>query len=78
MLGWPDSGASALAGAPRAVETGTPVPPSPLSIAVYRSLWIATIVANIGTCMKDVAAGWLMTTLSPSPLLVALVQAATI
>jgi MFS family permease len=51
--------------------------PGPLSFPVFRALWIATIVSNIGTWMHDVGAGWLMTSLSPSPLLVALVQAAT-
>ena len=50
---------------------------SPLSFPVFRALWIATIISNIGTWMHDVGAGWLMTSLSPSPLLVALVQAAT-
>ncbi|MFK0685742.1 MFS transporter [Ochrobactrum sp. BD67] len=50
---------------------------SPLSFPVFRALWIATIISNVGTWMHDVGAGWLMTSLSPSPLLVALVQAAT-
>ncbi len=49
----------------------------PLDFPVFRALWIATIVSNIGTWMHDVGAAWLMTSLSPSPLLVALVQAAT-
>lgn len=49
----------------------------PLGFPVFRALWIATVVSNIGTWMHDVGAGWLMTSLSPSPLLVALVQAAT-
>jgi MFS family permease len=49
---------------------------SPLSIALFRSLWIATIVSNIGTWMQDVGAGWLMTSLSSSPSMVALVEAA--
>ncbi|WGF90277.1 MFS transporter [Marinivivus vitaminiproducens] len=49
----------------------------PLSFPVFRALWIATIVSNIGTWMHDVGAGWLMTSLSPNPLLVALVQTAT-
>jgi len=49
----------------------------PLSFPIYRSLWIATVVSNVGTWMHDVGAGWLMTSLSPSPLLVALVQTAT-
>lgn len=49
----------------------------PLGFPVFRALWIATIVSNVGTWMHDVGAGWLMTSLSPNPLLVALVQAAT-
>lgn len=51
--------------------------PGPLSFPVFRALWIATIISNVGTWMHDVGAGWLMTSLSPSPLLVALVQTAT-
>src|SRR5664279_1961718 len=49
---------------------------SPLRNGLFRSLWIATIVSNVGTWMQDVGAGWLMTSLSSSPSLVALVEAA--
>ncbi|WP_142846161.1 MFS transporter [Telmatospirillum sp. J64-1] len=49
----------------------------PLAYPIFRALWIATIVSNIGTWMHDVGAGWLMTSLSPSPFMVALVQTAT-
>jgi MFS family permease len=35
------------------------------------------LLSNVGGWMHDVGAGWLMTTLNPSPLLAALVQAAT-
>ena len=49
---------------------------SPLKNSLFRSLWIATIVSNIGTWMQDVGAGWLMTSLSSSPSMVALVEAA--
>lgn len=49
---------------------------SPLQNTLFRSLWIATIVSNVGTWMQDVGAGWLMTSLSPSPSMVALVEAA--
>jgi len=52
-------------------------PWAPLQHKVFRMLWIASIVSNIGTWMHEVGAGWLMTTLAPSPLMVALVQAAT-
>ncbi len=49
----------------------------PLHNSVFRSLWLATIVSNIGTWMQDVGSSWLMTSLSPAPIMVALVQAAT-
>ena len=48
----------------------------PLQSTLFRSLWIATIVSNVGSWMQDVGAGWLMTSLSSSPSLVALVEAA--
>jgi predicted MFS family arabinose efflux permease/quinol monooxygenase YgiN len=40
-------------------------------------LWVATLVSSIGTWMHDIGAGWLMTSLSSSPVMVAMVQAAT-
>ncbi len=52
-------------------------PWAPLRHPAFRSLWLAVLVANIGTWMQNVGAGWLMTDLTDSPLLVALVQAAT-
>jgi len=57
-------------------DTSAPVK-GPLDFPVFRALWLATIISNVGTWMHDVGAGWLMTSLSPSPMLVALVQAAT-
>ncbi|PWG63512.1 MFS transporter [Spiribacter halobius] len=50
---------------------------APLRHLAFAVLWTATVVSNIGTWMHEVAAGWLMTSLSPSPMLVALVQTAT-
>jgi MFS family permease len=41
---------------------------------MYRSLWIAALVSNVGTFMHIVAAGWAMTSLTESPTLVGLVQ----
>ncbi len=43
----------------------------------FTVLWIATTISNMGMWMNDVGAGWLMTTLDPSPARVALVQTAT-
>ena len=50
---------------------------SPLMIPVFRMLWVATLASNIGTWMHDIGASWLMTSLSPSPVMVALIQTAT-
>src|SRR5258708_26516274 len=59
------------------VQPGSASSPwTPLQNALFRSLWIATIVSNIGTWMQDVGSGWLMTSLSSSPSMVALVEAA--
>ncbi|MBB3899255.1 MFS transporter [Roseococcus suduntuyensis] len=49
---------------------------APLRHRVFAVLWTATVIGNVGTWMRDVASGWLMTSLAPSPLMVALVQAA--
>jgi MFS family permease len=49
---------------------------APLRIALFRDRWIASTVSNVGTWMQDTAATWLMTTLTTSPLLIALMQAA--
>jgi MFS family permease len=43
---------------------------------VFRLLWAATVVSNIGGWMYIAAAGWLMTSLDSDPLMVAFVQAA--
>src|SRR5215470_12332191 len=51
-------------------------PWSPLRSGLFRNIWIASIVSNVGSWMLDVGAGWLMTELSSSPSLVALVEAA--
>ncbi len=50
---------------------------SPFRHGAFTVLWTATVISNVGTWMNDVGAGWLMTSLAPSPLMVALVQAAT-
>lgn len=44
---------------------------------VFRALWIATLVSNLGGLIQGVGAGWLMATISPSQDMVALVQAST-
>jgi MFS family permease len=56
------------------------LPPAllPLRHPVYARLWFAYVVTSLGTWLQNTGAGWLMTSLSPNPLTVSLVQAATI
>lgn len=49
---------------------------APLRHPAFRGLWIAVTISNVGTWMHDMAAAWLMTTLTRSSLLIALVQTA--
>src|SRR5579871_1632351 len=50
---------------------------APLREPLFRSLWIAAVISYTGTWMQNVGAGWLMASLTLSPLMVGLVQAAT-
>ncbi len=50
---------------------------TPFHYPAFTLLWTAALLSNTGSWMHDVAAGWLMTTLAPTPFMVALVQAAT-
>ena len=50
---------------------------APLQGPVFRGLWLAWLAANMTMWMNDVAAAWLMTTLTTSPVLVAMVQTAS-
>ncbi len=66
-----------------APNTGPATPPSenpsgfaPLRIALFRDRWIASTISSIGTWMQDTAGTWFMTSLTASPLLIALMQTA--
>jgi MFS family permease len=50
---------------------------APLRKPVFRVLWLTWMAANTSMWMNDVASAWLMTSLAPSPLWVALVQSAS-
>lgn len=52
-------------------------PWAPLRRPVFRSLWGVWLTANACMWMNDVAAAWMMTSLSSSPFMVALVQSAS-
>lgn len=60
-----------------AAERAAQSPFAPLSVPVFRMLWATWIVANTCMWMNDVATAWLMTTLTTSPVMVALVQTAS-
>jgi MFS family permease len=58
-------------------QPGTKSPWAPFGNRVFAVIWFAVLAANIGTWMRDVGAGWLMTSLSASATAVAMVQVAT-
>jgi MFS family permease len=76
---------------PAPLPPDTPAPPSsepdagtgslsalaPLGNPAYRILWSIWLTANVCMWMNDVAAAWIMTSLTTSPLWVALVQTAS-
>ena len=49
---------------------------APLRQRLFAVLWVATVLGNIGSFMRDVASGWMITDLSASPTAVALIQTA--
>jgi len=57
-----------------AVSTGAL---APFSHPIFRALWSATLLSNLGGLIQAVAAGWVMTTLTDSKEMVALVTAST-
>jgi hypothetical protein len=49
---------------------------APLRIGLFRTLWIAALVSNVGTWMQTVGAQWLVVHDAHAAILVALVQTA--
>lgn len=50
---------------------------SPFRYPIFRAIWIANLCSNLGAMVQSVAAAWLMTELTDSNQLIALVQAST-
>jgi predicted MFS family arabinose efflux permease len=48
---------------------------APFAYPAFRAIWAANLASNLGSVVQSVAAAWLMTELTPSHQLVALVQA---
>ncbi len=50
---------------------------APLRHETYRTIWFASLVSNFGGLIQAVGAAWMMTTITPSEDMVALVQTST-
>src|SRR5260221_4380649 len=61
---------------PEATTAANTSPWAPLRYPTFRMLWLVWLASNTCMWMNDVAAAWLMTTLTTSPTLIALVQTA--
>ncbi|HZV02492.1 MAG TPA: MFS transporter [Planctomycetota bacterium] len=51
-------------------------PWAPFRRRVFLALWIASVASNMGGFLADVGGAWLMSSLAPSPLLIALITTA--
>ncbi|HRO12369.1 MFS transporter [Amaricoccus sp.] len=50
---------------------------APLGSPIFRAIWLASLVSNFGGLVQAVGAAWMMTTITSSANMVALVQAST-
>src|SRR5437764_14226357 len=48
----------------------------PFREPLFRTLWAASVISYTGTWMQNIGTGWLMTSLTRSPMMIGLVQAA--
>lgn len=60
--------------APTPPDVARPSAFSPLRYPVFRQVWVASGSSNLGGLIQSVGASWLMTSIAPSPDMVALVQ----
>lgn len=51
--------------------------PSPLAVAIFRAVWLASMASNFGGLIQSVGASWMMTSLGASAEMIALVQTST-
>jgi MFS family permease len=63
--------------APEDPRTERASPWAPLREPTFRMLWLVWLASNMSLWMNDVAAAWLMTSLTSSPTLIAMVQSAS-
>jgi len=58
-----------------ALRSGPPGTWTPLRHQIFLAIWLASIFSSVGSQLQQVGASWLMTSLAPSPEMVALVTA---
>src|SRR5258708_21519999 len=63
--------------APEVPKVGRKSAWAPLRLPTFRMLWLVWMASNVCMWMNDVASAWLMTSLTSSPTLIALVQTAS-
>jgi MFS family permease len=63
---------------PSRATTVRPSPLTPFKYRIFLALWLASLASNFGGLIQSVGASWLMTSLSPTADIVALVQASTV
>ncbi len=63
---------------PRRPETVRASSLTPFKYHIFLALWLASLCSNFGGLIQSVGASWLMTSLSPTADIVALVQASTV
>ncbi|MBU3079196.1 MFS transporter [Sphingomonas quercus] len=49
-------------------------PASPLRVPIFRAVWVSSLISNFGGLIQSVGAAWLMTSLTSSQEMIALVQ----
>ncbi|SFC71456.1 MFS transporter [Spirosoma endophyticum] len=50
---------------------------SPFQEELFRTLWVAAFISNVGTWMQNVGVSWVAATLTTSPLMISLIQTAS-
>lgn len=60
-----------------ALTAPSPADASPLGVPIFRAVWFASMASNFGGLIQSVGASWMMTSLTNSPTMVALVQSST-
>lgn len=54
------------------------LPTSPFGVRAFRAVWIASLISNFGAMIQSVGAAWMMTSLTGSSEMIALIQTSTV